>query len=427
MSSNNKNSTTSSMMYLIVILASALSVIGIFYCGFKIFLFALNAAGDSRSIVGGFSAVLSLDGLLKIGKWLVLIIGLGLSQKPLFDARVKYRHILDFNEEGMSKRYESYDRLSRKERDAIDKQRLAESERILDGATLRKITHPGSENPDEDMQKLIGLDNVKKEMHEMAARMQYEKQIREEKAKQNGKKKSKDKDEEISSMHMCFLGPPGTGKTTCARIMAGFLFKYGYIKENKCIEVDGNFLKGEYQGETTKKTQKLIQKAMGGVLFIDEAYALLERKGGGYGQEAIATIVKAMEDHKGEFIIIFAGYDNEMKELVNSNPGIYSRIKHYLWFGNYTIKDLSQIFKYMAREKGYVISTEAINKFEEKMENEIKTRNFGNARSVRNCLEKSINKHAVNIIDNILDKEKTYIICAEDIEMQTKQDLFFNF
>lgn len=334
----------------------------------------------------------------------VIIIACIVAEGILFKLRIYCRNNLEFDETGMNKKYNSYDKMSAKEKAVMDEQKLMDMERLLDSATIRRLTHKGSTSPDKDMENLIGLNNVKDEMKEMAARMNYE------------RKHHKGKKEPLST-HMCFMGPPGTGKTTCARIMTGFLYQNHYIKKNQCVEVDGNFLRGGGLGDTSKKTERLILKSLGGVLFIDEAYALLNEKD---GQEAIATIVKMMEDYRDGFVLILAGYDNEMKQLINSNPGIFSRIKHYMWFQNYSIQELQQIFVHMANEGNFCVDETALLRFAERMKIEQGRQNFGNARSVRNCLEKAIDKHAVNIMNHILDKSKTYMICGEDIdEMQT--------
>lgn len=345
--------------------------------------------------------------------WRMLgIIFLAILTKVLYSARIKIRHITDFNKHGRSKKFESYDKLSAAQKAKIDEQKLMDAERILDTNQLRKMTHKGSVDPEKDMEKLIGLKEVKQTMLEMAARMEYE------------QKHAKKKNAEVS-MHMCFLGPPGTGKTTSARIMAGYLYKNKFIKKNKCIEVDGNFLKGVNPGETSTKVELIIEQALGGVLFIDEAYALLNG-GFGAGEEAVATIVKSMEDNRGDLVIILAGYEKEMKELINSNPGIFSRIKYYMWFGNYTDEDLRTIFTSMANEQGFCVSAEALDRFSQKMHMEKKKKNFGNARTVRNTLEKAIDKHSYNIMKNVLKKDKMYMIEAVDIDMSSKAENIFN-
>ena len=211
--------------------------------------------------------------------------------KLLFEARIKLRNIVDYDEFGVSKKYGKYERMSAKEKKVIDMQKMADMERILSSSQIKKLTHKGSEDPCKDMKKLIGLRNVKDKMNEMVARMEFERSS---------------KKMQISSKHMAFLGSPGTGKTTVARIMTGFLYQNKYIKKNKCVEVDGNFLKSSTSADTAIKTELIIREALGGVLFIDEAYALVEGSDG-IGEQAVATLIKAMEDRKGEFVLILAG------------------------------------------------------------------------------------------------------------------------
>lgn len=401
------NSALCNILYPLTIFLSAISIPAIALCAF-------HAISDLNVFLLYIKEGPLIDFKNHIFWDIVIIIVLLALQKVFYTLRIKLRHVVDFNKDGLSKKFESYDKLSAAQKAKIDEQRLMDAERILDTNMLRKMTHKGSLNPEKDMEKLIGLESVKKEMSEMAARMEYE---------ETHKKNKKAQNLEMS-MHMCFLGPPGTGKTTCARIMVGFLYRYHYIKKNKCIEVDGNFLKGVNQGETSTKVTMLIKQAMGGVLFIDEAYALLSGASGTQ-QEAVATIVKAMEDYRDDLIIIFAGYENEMKELINSNPGIFSRIKHYMWFGNYTDENLRMIFNSMANEAGFCVSLEALDRFSQKMAIEKKRTNFGNARTVRNCLEKAIDKHSYNIINKILPEEKAYSIEAEDIILKSKEMDFF--
>ena len=323
---------------------------------------------------------------------------------PLDVWRRKLRDESEYDDNGINKKYGNFSKLSASQRKKIEEQKMIAAELVLDSATIKKITQKGEKEPRKKMDELIGLSTVKYKIDEMAARMQFESENREKKNKKQNK-----------AMHMCFFGPPGTGKTTVARIMTGFLYKYGYIKKNQCVEVDGNFLKGMSPGESSKKTQMLIQKSLGGVLFIDEAYSLLQKNGNVYGQESIATIVKAMEDYRGEIVFIFAGYHDEMKELINSNPGIESRIKYYMDFGNYTVQELSDVFRYMANKENFVISADILEKFELYISKKMKERNFGNARTVRNVLERMIDKHALNIVNGVLPPESRYILQAVDM------------
>lgn len=381
---------------------------------------ALSALGIGLAMIGALMLINNFDSLralasggepenmIPVVTGLVFIAIAIISYKPLDIWRKTLREEVEYDENGTSRKYGSFMNLSAEERKQLEKQKLADNERILDSPTLARITHKGEDNPDEAMKKLIGLPKVKEQMRQMAARMEYEL----EEYKRQGKKLKKGQAIEHSSMHMCFYGPPGTGKTTCARIMAGYLYKYRYIRKNQCIEVDGNFFRGLTAGESSKKARMLITKALGGVLFIDEAYAILN---GSEGQEVIATIVKEMEDHRDDIIFIFAGYDREMKQLMNSNPGLTSRVKYNLWFGNYTVNDLSDIFRYMAGEQNFAVSADMDAAFRERIMKEERLPNFGNARTVRTLLEKMIDKHATNIMDHVIGEEDRYMLRACDM------------
>ncbi len=320
------------------------------------------------------------------------------------------RNIMEFDDEGMNKKYNSLQKLSKAEREAIAKQKLADMERLIGTGTLQKMTKAGSIDPDKELGMLKGLKDVKQEISEMAARMEFDRKSKNKKLLQ------------VSSSHMCFIGPPGTGKTTCAKIMTGFLYKYGYIKENTYIETDGNFLRGQSMGETSEKTALLLSLSKGKVLFIDEAYALFTGEG---AQEAIATIIKAMEDNKDEFVLILAGYEHEMAQLINGNPGFFSRLGHILYFGDYTNSELYGIFKHMAKQYGFRVNPECQDNFIRRINREKEQQNFGNARTCRNILNESISKHALNLKNNVIAKENVYTLCPEDIKEICPKALFY--
>lgn len=314
---------------------------------------------------------------------------------------------VEYDEHGHHKKYGSLKKLSRSERKEIEKQKIAADEVTLSSTELKSLTHKGSLKPYEMMNGLVGLKNVKEDMKEMAARMKFE----------NGKKNHKKNI--VSSMHMVFMGPPGTGKTTCARIMTGFLFQNDYIKKNQYIEIDGNFFNGLTAGESSRKASIIIEKALGGVLFIDEAYTLVS-SGTSTGQEVIATLVKAMEDYKDEFILILAGYGEKMKQLINSNPGIESRVKRFMWFGNYSTDEPGEIFTKMANSEGFCITAEIMEEFSVYITQARNNANFGNARTVRNILDKCLDRHAVNLMDLRITKKDTYKLLGIDFPDMNK-------
>lgn len=196
-----------------------------------------------------------------------------------------------------------------------------------------------------------------------------------------------------------------THNTTVARIMTSFLFEYGYIKENKCIEIDGNFLKAGT--DSAAKTELVMREALGGVLFIDEAYSLMDSSDNS-GEQVIATLIKLMEDKRDQFVLILAGYTNEMRHLISMNPGFESRIKDYLHFPDYDAAEMREILQFMAGKQNFAVGADAYATFDAIVERERKLQSFGNARTVRNILEKAIDKHALNIMRNIIGPEDRY-------------------
>lgn len=238
----------------------------------------------------------------------------------------------------------------------------------------------------EELNELVGLKKVKEVLQDLVSLIEL-------KNKTEGKLKIKD-----TNLHMIFLGNPGTGKTTVARIVAKILYNLKYIKQDKLIEVSSKDLVAEYVGQTAPKTMAVIQKAMGGVLFIDEAYSLASGKGSSnsYNEEAVATLIQAMENYRDELVVIFAGYTKEMQDFLNSNSGIVSRIGYTLEFEDYTEDELIEIFKSMLKKAGFEIEEAAIEKVREIINEYKKSKNFGNARFIRNLYEKTVIRHATN-------------------------------
>lgn len=202
------------------------------------------------------------------------------------------------------------------------------------------------------------------------------------------------KDSNALNIHMCFLGNPGCGKTEVARYVAGILYENKILPTKKMIEVDRSGLVSEYFGATAEKTRSVIARAMGGVLFVDEAYALGNNADTGgltdYGREAIDTLVKAMEDHRGEFCVIFAGYRNEMQKMLSVNPGLKSRIQFTLDFPNYSREELKEITMLMLRKRKYMIGEAALGRMLDITDVRRKDPNFANAREIRNILDQVI-------------------------------------
>jgi len=190
------------------------------------------------------------------------------------------------------------------------------------------------------------------------------------------------------SLHMVFSGNPGTGKTTVARLMARIYHSLGILSKGQLVEVDRSGLVAGYVGQTAIKTKKVIDSALGGVLFIDEAYALNGRAENDFGQEAIDTILKAMEDHRDDLVVIAAGYDGLMDDFVHSNPGLESRFNRFLHFDDYTVDEMMQIFKSQCAKGCYTLDSDAESEVRSFItESNTNSIAFGNARGVRNIFE----------------------------------------
>ena len=195
------------------------------------------------------------------------------------------------------------------------------------------------------------------------------------------------------SLHLVFMGNPGTGKTTVARLLAKIYHAIGVLSKGQLVEVDRSGLVAGFVGQTALKTQEVVQKAIGGILFIDEAYALVNQENGNdFGHEAIEVILENMEDHRDDLIVIVAGYTNLMEKFIRSNPGLESRFNKYFYFEDYESEQLMDIFRSMCQKNGYTLSPEgeewAKGDFRELYEN--RDENFGNAREVRNLFEKAV-------------------------------------
>lgn len=369
--------------------------------------------------VGGLFLAAYFRSLIAIAVGIVMaMIGLFLN-KYATEMRQSTRHEVEYDEFGRSKKKGTYDSLSKAERNAIDLQRTADMERVMNTAEMKKHIKSGSNWPQTEMDQLIGLEPVKQKMQEMVARMEFDShnQIGRNASRLFGKKKQEQEPENsISGRHMVFYGSPGTGKTTVARILTGFLFKYGYIKENKCVEVDGNFLKAG--ADTALKTELTVRQAFDGVLFVDEAYTLMDDPYA--GKEAISALIKQMEDHRNRFILILAGYTNEMKFLIDQNPGFRSRIKEYLIFPDYNNQEMKEIFVTMAENQHFTVSEDALEAFDERISKERRRTTFGNARTARNILDETIDKHALNYKIGLVEKKDRYRIRGVDINRDVK-------
>ncbi len=265
----------------------------------------------------------------------------------------------------------------------------------------------------EELDNFIGLENVKKSVRDFITYLDFVKE----------RKKKGFKTDESISLHSLFVGNPGTGKTTIARLMGRLFRAMGILPKGHVVEVDRSALVGQYIGETAQKTEKVIQDAMGGVLFIDEAYTLVKKGGGGqdFGQEAIDILLKRMEDKRGEFVVIAAGYPDEMETFLNSNPGLKSRFARKFEFEDYTPDELLAIFKLLIKKEDYSITEEA----EEFLKKEFtrlyraRDKNFGNARLVHRIFEEAklqLGKRFINLPEEEKTTEAMTTIILDDIK-----------
>ena len=258
-----------------------------------------------------------------------------------------------------------------------------------------------------ELDSYIGLSAVKKEVRNLIDLVKIH-QLRE----KNGLPVTE------LSLHMVFSGSPGTGKTTIARLMARIFHSLGILSKGQLVEVDRAGLVAGYVGQTALKTRKAVEKALGGVLFIDEAYALNGSSGNDFGQEAIDTILKAMEDHRDDLVVIAAGYDDLMDRFIHSNPGLESRFNRFLHFEDYTPEELLAIFK-MRCEKGcYELEEDAEGFVRDFLREENRDpESFGNARGVRNVFERILVCQASRLAgQETVTREDLMRLTAADVE-----------
>ena len=257
-----------------------------------------------------------------------------------------------------------------------------------------------------DLDALVGLDSVQEEIKTLSNFIRIQ-----QKRKEQGLKASS------VSYHCVFTGNPGTGKTTVARIVAKIYKSLGILSKGHLVETDRAGLVAEYVWQTAVKTNKIIDSALDGVLFIDEAYSLIGT-GQDYGKEAIATLLKRMEDDRDRLIVILAGYSKEMQDFINTNPGLQSRFNRYIEFPDYSSEELLQIFEKNVEKFDYKLQNEASAALGEYFKDAVtnKDANFGNARFVRNIFEKTLEKQANRLsTDPDLDKDELTLILKEDL------------
>jgi len=276
-------------------------------------------------------------------------------------------------------------------------------------------TDPGAQEAQpreniEDLQKeldeYVGLTQVKKEVASLINLVRIQ-QMR----------KAQNLPVSDLSLHMVFSGNPGTGKTMIARLMARIYHSLGILSKGQLVEVDRSALVAGYVGQTAIKTQEVIQKALGGVLFIDEAYTLTNRGGTDFGQEAVDTLLKAMEDNRDDLIVIVAGYIELMEAFVKSNPGLESRFNRFMDFPDYTVEEMTAIFEMRCEKSGYTLDKDAYEQLKTLLAlGALEPKAFGNARGVRNLFERAMAAQA----DRLAAMTD---LTREDLMTLTREDL----
>ena len=257
-----------------------------------------------------------------------------------------------------------------------------------------------------ELNRLVGLDSVKKEVESLRNLIKIQ-AMRSQQGLPNTN----------LSYHMVFTGNPGTGKTTVARIVAGIYKEIGILKKGHLVETDRAGLVAEYVGQTAPKTNAKVDEALDGILFIDEAYTLVG-EGNDFGAEAIATLLKRMEDDRDRLVVILAGYTQEMRRFIESNPGLQSRFNRYIQFDDYSTEDLMSIFKSNLKKSRYKIKRDAFEWLQRYIEKEVckGDDNFGNARFVRNLFEKIVQNQADRLAkQSTINNEELTIITIEDV------------
>ena len=274
------------------------------------------------------------------------------------------------------------------------------------------VTKPPAEDTLEkvmaELNELIGLENVKKDISELINLLEIKKK----------REVAGLKNIDIS-LHAVFLGPPGTGKTTVARLLSRIYKHLGYLTEGQMYETDREGLIAGYVGQTAIKTTQVVKESIGGVLFIDEAYSLYQNQGSNdFGSEAVNTIIKRMEDSRKNLAVVVAGYTDPMEIFINSNPGLRSRFNRYFYFDHFTTEQLVLIFENFCKKSDFTDSEDAKEKLRDtfSLMEDIKSESFGNARVVRNLFEKIVQNQANRLINwSAPTSEFLKILLEEDI------------
>ena len=261
----------------------------------------------------------------------------------------------------------------------------------------------------DELNQMIGLDDAKKVINQALNYCKAQKLFAD-----RGMKR------DHPTMHMIFTGNPGTAKTTVARLFAKIMKENNLLSKGNLIEVGRGDLVGKYVGWTAPMIQKKFKEAQGSVLFIDEAYSLVDDRNGSFGDEAISAIVQEMENHRDNVVVIFAGYPDKMECFLQKNPGLRSRIAYHVPFSDYDTESLCEIAKLIAKQKGLVITEEAYEKLSVMFDAARTENDFGNGRYVRNAIEKARMAQATRLLTMDLDSIESkdiFTITADDIEL----------
>lgn len=256
-----------------------------------------------------------------------------------------------------------------------------------------------------DINNLVGLKEIKEQINDLVYLLKFNKKV--------------NLDIKDFNLHMIFSGNPGTGKTTVGRLITDIFYNLGYISQNKLTEVTAKDLIAEYLGQTAGKTYNVVKSALGGVLFIDEAYSMTHgsENGNQYGYEAIATLLTLMEDYKDKLIVIFAGYKEEMEHFKETNPGLVSRIGYNISFPDYTLEELTEIYQNLLEKNKMKITDTALEKLKEIIKKSSSFEEFGNARYIHTVFQKILIEHSKNI-ERESKKKNLLLITEEDINYE---------